>query len=142
MLTLVLQLLLLQRLLLGGIQMLERDHIGVSAVLLHGGHHSRVHTAGVATSHRVASKLVRHATPRRAWLSTVRTHAGTHRMTRYTWVSHAGGMALKVWAHTRGHHSLSSRSAIHRQRISTNVLAAIACTCVNRKTSDATLKSG
>lgn len=115
-------------------------NIGISAVL-HGGHHGRVHATRVTTTHGTASKLMGHTTTRRAWLSTIRVHAGTDGMTRYTWVSHAGWMALKVGAHTRGHHSLTSKSAIHRQRMSTNVLDAIACTCANGNKSNESVGS-
>lgn len=136
---LVLQLLLLQGLLLSRAQMLECSLKVVvsSSVLLHGRHHGRVHSGRITSGHRVASKLMRHATARRTWLSTVRIHTGTHGMTGYAWMSHAGGMALKVWAHTRGHHSLTGKSAIHSERISTNVPNATACTCVDGKSANA-----
>lgn len=137
---LVLQLLLLQRLLLSRAHMLESSLKIMISAMLHGRHHGWIHTGGVASGHRVASKLMRHASARRAWLSTVGTHAWSHGMTGNAWMSHTGGMTLEVWAHTRGHHSSTSRSAIHRQRISTNVLDAMACTCVNGETSKANVR--
>lgn len=114
-LTLILKLLLLlENLLLGRTQVLDANWgIWVSTVL-HGRHHGRIHATGSASSHRAASELMRHATSRSTRLSAIRIHTGTHGMTSDSWMSHGSGMALKVGAHTRGHHSVTSKSAIHR----------------------------
>lgn len=101
-------LLLLEHLLLSRIQVLQGE-LRVSAVL-HGGHHGRGHAAGRATADAAASKLLRHAAARRAGLATIRVHTGTHWMASR--MAHASRMTLEVGAHTRGHHSSTSRSAI------------------------------
>lgn len=90
-LLLQLLLLLLEHLLLSGIQVLQSMSIWVRT-RRHAAHEGRVYLSSGSGHCHGAAELMRHTASRSALLTRVMRHAGGHGMPGDAWVSHTGGM--------------------------------------------------